>query len=170
MTCKEEIESLEKRMQDLQGELSQISDKIAELKQPKKWPQKGDQYYCNGGQGITFSPNWDNDMNDIRALSVGNVFRTEQEAQDHVDYLKARKQLTDAIAEANEGWEPDWSKFYDTKCQFWFNHEKCKLEIDGKGISQYTPDYFCVKSYDAAKEVLSKLPHDIIKLAITGKK
>ena len=37
------------------------------------------------------------------------VFKTEIEAQKYAEYIKAEETLRKAIAEANEGWIPDWS-------------------------------------------------------------
>ncbi len=104
-------------------------DKIYELltqPEPKKfevWKPKDGESYChiaNRESNCTTNTYWANDYFDKNAYSIGNCFKSEQEAQNHLAHLKAKKKLQDELAvmnaEANGGVEllsPNYFLLYD---------------------------------------------------------
>lgn len=81
--------------------MAEIPTDLLEVVNNKRWrPGRGDDYcftFSDGDIGIaTFCPNDDN--NDGR-LSIGNCFRTKEEALSMVKWLKARQRLINSGAE-----------------------------------------------------------------------
>lgn len=81
--------------------MAEIPSDLLEIVVNRRWrPKSGDDYYftfSNGDIGnATFYPN--DDSNDGR-LSIGNCFRTKEEALSMVKWLKARQKLIDSGAE-----------------------------------------------------------------------
>ena len=67
------------------------------------WEPKEEDVYYYVGTGVDHTT-WADDEYDQRALSIGNIFRTEEEAEKAVEWLKARKVLFDDA----KGFKPDW--------------------------------------------------------------
>lgn len=84
--------------------MAEIPTDLLEVVHGKRWiPKRGDDYYfvLSDGDigGATFYPNDDNDDNGDNRLSIGNCFRTKEEALSMVKWLKARQRLIDGGAE-----------------------------------------------------------------------
>ena len=77
-------------------------------KEEKEWPQLGDTYWWVSGAGMPRPYNFVNDSSDRLLMSIGNFYRSEQEAK---NAIRARK-LIAAVArrrkELNGDWKPDW--------------------------------------------------------------
>lgn len=82
---------------NVQDEIKELKQRIAELekqaKEEQKFPQFGDTYYyieSNGRIGV-FS--WNEATFDLQAQEVGNIFHTEEEAEFAVEKLKVEEEL-----------------------------------------------------------------------------
>lgn len=67
-------------------------------------PEVGEVYQCNGVDGFSYNSCWGGCGQDVARLATGNVFRTEEEAQRHVENLKTHYELMDWA-----DFVPDWS-------------------------------------------------------------
>ena len=82
---------------NLQEELKTLKERIAELeelaKEEREFPQDGDAYWFiddEGGMSSTFYKNY---YLDIYRQKIGNIFRTEEEAEFAVKKLKVEAEL-----------------------------------------------------------------------------
>lgn len=80
---------------------AEIPTDLLEVVANKRWrPERGDYYYFTSSDGdVSSAMFYPNDDNDDGRLSVGNCFRTEEEALSMVKWLKARQRLIDSGAE-----------------------------------------------------------------------
>lgn len=102
-------EQLQQQIEDMKNKLVEME---AELNKPETvinyWqPKEGDTVYY-----VTYSGNintlyYYNNRCYVNELRY-RVFKTKEEAERYAEYVKAEETLRIVIAEANEGWLPDW--------------------------------------------------------------
>lgn len=148
-------ENLQKQIEDMKIKLA---DMEAELNKPELvvnyWqPRTAENlYYVNYLGHVTkanYSENYQRDKTRYR------VFKTKEEANRYAEYVKAEETLRRVIAEANEGWIPDWSHF----------RNKCVVGIEqGTGyikVLQYIhdklfPSFMYIKSRELAEKLIKE--------------
>jgi len=88
--------------ESLHGELDKILDEPANNpKKVEEWPKYGRRYFWVKSDGEVEESIWGFYKGDRDTLDIGNVFRTEAEAERHVEYLKICKRIKDKIREVN---------------------------------------------------------------------
>jgi hypothetical protein len=88
-----------------EGELTEVQDE--EITKKKKWrwmPEFEEIFFYRNEYGEVDNKGWISSDCDLHNLSIGNVFKTEEDCQAHLDYLQALEILK---ADA-EYWEADW--------------------------------------------------------------
>jgi len=70
----------------------QIARINAKLEGAEEWPKEGDEYWCVTASGVLLNHAWENDARDREARSMGNVFKTEAEAELHKLRLQSMAQ------------------------------------------------------------------------------
>lgn len=85
---------------------------------PESWkPKEGDEYWYIKAFGSVRSETRADDGFDRAANEIGNVFRTEEEAEKAIEWLKARKVLFDDAKGFKPNWKDDqeykWSVVWD---------------------------------------------------------
>lgn len=103
---------------------------------------KGERYYCVNQIG-NVKTEWANDA----SIKRYRIFKTEAEAQKYAEYIKAEETLRKAIAEANEGWLPDWSDIEETKYLIMYDYKTLKLKIEAYCNSKSSPDFMYIKNF-----------------------
>jgi len=79
---------------DTQKLTEEDKKKLIEALEDDTWPKQGDEYWHIEGCGIIYRGEFGfYPISDTRRTSVGNIFRTEREAQKHLTYLKALQVL-----------------------------------------------------------------------------
>ena len=82
---------------DLQEELKALKERIAELEELAKgeqgFPKVGDEYWYMTTTGKIFNSNWDGFVSEEYMLEIGNIFRTEEQAEFAVEKLKVEAEL-----------------------------------------------------------------------------
>ena len=80
-----------------QEELKVLKQRIAELeeqaKEEQEFPQYGDRYWCVSTGGHVNSLFWLSEQFDLRAYEIGNIFKTEEEAEFALEKLKVEAEL-----------------------------------------------------------------------------
>lgn len=105
---------IDKKIEELRKE---FNNKIDELKREykeknEKWiPEVGDRYYFIDEE-LNVDWQWfDNDDTDEVIFKYNKIFKTEEEAQEYADYLKARKEYSYEFSK--EEWEDkEINKYY----------------------------------------------------------
>lgn len=98
-------EQLQQQIEDMKNKLVEME---AKLNKPEVvinyWqPKQGDTLYY-----VTYSGNVNTSYNSKVNENIYRVFKTKEEAERYAEYVKAEETLKRVIAEANEGWLPDW--------------------------------------------------------------
>ena len=82
---------------NLQDELKALKERIAELeelaKEEQEFPQDGDDYCYTTMLGRVCHGSWDNLNSETSMLELGNIYRTEEEAEFAVEKLKVESEL-----------------------------------------------------------------------------
>lgn len=152
--------NIDKKIEDLRKEFNEKINKLEEeCKKEKsgKWiPKFGkNYYYVDSALGCHYSKFvstvFDNDI-----LKYGKIFKTEEEAQEYADYLKARKEYSYEFSK--EEWE---NKEIDKYC-IYYDFKSKNFYVDY--INYYGrigTIYF--KTYEKAQEFLDRYEKQILK-------
>jgi hypothetical protein len=122
------------------------------LKKDKRFvPAKGQEYWCVMSDGMSQRLSWINDEYDLFRLGQGNVFKTEEGAEEHAEYLKAISDVTNYIYENDLQVEPDW----EDKDQ-----RKYVIQHDHNGEPFFDNFRYCPVGFrcDTTQQTLSVLP------------
>lgn len=79
------------------------------------------------------------------------VFETTAEAQKYAEYVKAEETLRRVIAEANEGWIPDWGNLKEEKCEIYLGTKQLEVFYFTGNKSQ--PSFMYIKSAELAEKL-----------------
>lgn len=95
-------------------------------------------------------------------ISRYRVFKTETEASHYLEYIKAEETLRKAIAEANQGWLPNWNTHIEDK---WCIELKAGLsdlkEICNKSYKCF-PSFMYIKSGKLATYLMNAYRKEFI--------
>ena len=82
---------------NLQEELKALKERIAELeelaKEEQEFPQEGYEFWFITSSGDVARMFWHDDLGQEQSLSIGNVFKTSEEAEFSVEKLKVEAEL-----------------------------------------------------------------------------
>lgn len=90
------------------------------------------------------------------------VFKTKSEAQKYADYIKAEETLRRVIAEANEGWLPDWNNSNESKCYICFKTNEDKLSTDWVKFTKNKPSFMYIKNTKIAEQIIADYKKELI--------
>ena len=141
------IEELEKELLELKGQ----------VKEQQEFPQSGERYWYNNGGGMVNSCFWKSEQFDLNRYRIGNMFKTEKEAEFAVEKLKVEtelRKLSRPFILGEENWYLDMVRSKDIT-----------IAYDHYNIHQGTV-YFESKS--KVKEVIESVGEERIKKYIFG--
>ena len=81
------------------------------------------------------------------------VFKTEAEAKEYAEYIKAEETLRKAIAEANNGWLPNWTSSLEVK--YLIVLDKSSLKVYSYGQIKHLPNYIYLNSSKKATDIIN---------------
>ena len=87
-------------------------------------------------------------------------FKTKEEANRYAEYRKAEEILREAIANANEGWIPDWED--DDEIKYFIYIYNNTLFCDSIKYLKYLNSFMYIKSVDIAKKLMEKYRKEFI--------
>ena len=92
-----------------------LTDWFEEIKEPTRWKPEIDQkYYCMVDSGPVVDDYWNDVGIDHERFDIGNCFKTKEEAEQVVEYLKALAVVRgDATTKFTKGGN-NWYVYYDT--------------------------------------------------------
>ena len=100
-----EIEELKNRIAALERQL-QGQNAPATTKVEEPWPQHGDEYWFLDSDGDSLNSDFEvGNVADRKRLAMGNVFRTEEEAEKRAKHIKALVKLRSLVP---DGYKLDW--------------------------------------------------------------
>lgn len=151
----QEIEITEEQHQKIAEALN-----LKTTDQVDSWPQGGDSYWSLDADGNTERAQWDAWPSDHERRSIGNLFKTEEEAETHVRYLKALTRVKGSSSFVPEWDDTDQMKHfvaYDTDRQAL--HTNCTSSYVHIG----TPVYY--ESREGAEQAIKDHKEDFLILA-----
>lgn len=146
---------------NLQEEIKIMKERIAELeelaKEEQEFPQDGDKYWYMDDEGAVFCEFY-NHYIDKYHQEIGNIFRTEEEAEFAVEKLKVEAELI----KYSDSWNLE-----KTQRTFSLNWETGKLEVEYPDYNQY-PDSYYFDSINGLRLAIETVGEDRIKKYIFG--
>lgn len=160
-------EELLKQRDKLQKELDKLTELINK-KDIRLKPEYGEFYYYLDSYGTIQRTHWNNGEIDNYRYSVGNCFKTEQEAYDYKENLLTKQQLKDLALELDNGVELSWNYKDNRKYTIYFSHDSNKLVYDWNWIYRAVGGIYCSneKFYKVAIERIGE--EKLIKLIKSG--
>ena len=152
-------ENLQKQIEEMK---TKLADMEAELNKPEViinyWqPKGGEQYYYLdyfSNIGII------NRADDGGAETRYRVFKTQKEAEKYAEYVKAEETLRRVIAEANEGWLPDWTNKDERKYVVVLYMDD--LKIYKYKTTKYQPNFMYIKSEELAEKLMKEYEEEFV--------
>lgn len=143
-------EQLQQQIEDMKNKLVEME---AELNKPEVvinyWqPKQGDTLYY-----VTYLGNINTSYNSKVNENIYRVFKTKEEAERYAEYVKAEETLKRVIAEANQGWLPDWSgcvKNYHIRLY------KNNLDYICYTSTKVLPNFMYIKSEDLCNKLIKE--------------
>lgn len=130
----------------------------------KYWkPKESERYYFIDAyqEGIGNDTNDGTDVDDFR-LSIGNYFKTKEEAEHMVEKLKVIHELQKFAYENNER-ENDWNNFSQTKFYLIYDSEVNNILVDYSSFTRTNPFNIYFTSFKIAKRAIEAVGEDRIK-------
>ena len=78
------------RIEELEKELLELKEQV---KSEQEFPQSGERYWYSNGGGMVNSCFWKSEQFDLNRYRIGNMFKTEKEAEFAVEKLKVESEL-----------------------------------------------------------------------------
>lgn len=150
MTTKEEL--AEKLTGIFENSIQQMVEIIEDYTESKKtdevinpdyglWkPELDEKFYFINFVGIINSAYFRNSSTDRYILSIGNCFKTQEDAEKHLEHLKVETQLRDIAVWLNKGREIDWNNNAVNKYYISYSYcmdeieQRCSIEVKRQGI------------------------------------
>ena len=142
------------RIEELEKELLELKEQV---KEQQEFPQSGERYWYNNGGGMVNSCFWKSEQFDLNRYRIGNMFKTEKEAEFAVEKLKVEAELRKfgrTFILGEENWYLNMIRSKDIT-----------IAYDHYNIHQGTV-YF--KSKDKVKEVIETIGEERIKKYLFG--
>lgn len=142
------------RIEELEKELLELKEQV---KEQQEFPQSGERYWYNNGGGMVNSCFWKSEQLDLNRYRIGNMFKTEKEAEFAIEKLKVEAELrkfSRPFILGEENWYLNMVRSKDIT-----------IAYDHYNIHQGTV-YF--KSKDKVKEVIESVGEERIKKYIFG--
>lgn len=151
------IEELEKVIAKAQSELEVLRGG------GKRWRGNAfDRYWFINDHGEVVSLPDDRDEYGDYRYSIGNYFRTKEEAKHALKRMIATQQIKDRIAELNakRGWVADWSDANQSKGFLTYDYDIGKIGWDNWTTYQHVPKEF-IGSPSVIKDLIKEMPEQI---------
>ena len=78
------------RIEELEKELLELKEQV---KEQQGFPQSGERYWYSNGGGMVNSCFWKSEQFDLNRYRIGNMFKTEEQAEFAVEKLKVEAEL-----------------------------------------------------------------------------
>ena len=89
------------------------------------------------------------------------VFKTAEEAEKYAEYIKAEETIRKAIAEANEGWVPNWDT-YELKCVIGAGFKTKYIKVLTYIEDKLFPNFMYIKSKELAETLMKEYKEEFL--------
>lgn len=92
-----------------------LDEWFEEVKEPTRWkPEKFQEYYYVNSDGFAVVADWSDWSLDNGGFEIGNCFKTKEEAERVIEYLKALAVVRGDATSKSVGGGNNWCVYYDT--------------------------------------------------------
>lgn len=142
--------------EQLQIQIEEMKVKLAEMESELNKPEVTINYWQPAYRDkYYFVTNYGGISEGVRNIngSLNRVFKTKEEAEKYAEYIKAEETLRRAIAEANEGWIPDFTKEEE---KWYVLTDEGELKVWRAISSKITHSFLYIKDDSMAYKLLKK--------------
>ena len=129
------------RIEELERELLELKELV---KEGQEFPQDGERYWYSNGGGMVNSCFWKSEQFDLNRYRIGNMFKTEKEAEFTVEKLKVEAELR----KLSDSWDLE-----NTQYTFSFDWECGELKIEYPDYNQYPNSYYFYSADDVQQAI-----------------
>jgi hypothetical protein len=134
---------------------------LSKATQYTRWkPKRNEYYFILDSSGGVDKSKWDGDEVDEARWAMGNVYSTEEKAEEAAHAMKMRQKILDRIAELNEGWEPSWEDGIE-KWMLIYVAEDREYQVDFFYHSKHLPNKYYFKSKEVGDRLIKEFGDDI---------
>ena len=152
-------EEIIEKISEMECEIKNLKEELNKQEEPKsRWkPELGDRYCFNGDDGSVCYSRWDNCILDNDRYQLGNVFKTEEEAEFVVEQLKV-------LAELKE-YEDDDTEWNNNNCHWSIAYETNRgcIEVRSYCYSKVIPFNLFFSSREQAQRVIDAIGEERLK-------
>lgn len=152
-------EELLSELEKLKAEFHTLEEKIKAYEEglnsqnTRQWiPEKEEMYWCMDNNGWAFSSPWEDHTLDKDRLEIGNVFKTEKEAEFEVERLKILATMKKYSRPFVEG---------DDNYYMELNHKRDNIEVSSYFL--YDTGVYHFESEEMAQRVIDEIGKDRLK-------
>lgn len=143
------------RIEELEKELLELKEQV---KEQQEFPQSGERYWYSNGGGMVNSCFWTSEQFDLNRYRIGNMFKTEKEAEFAVEKLKVESELR----KLSDSWDLE-----KTQYTFSFDWENGEFNLEYPDYNQYPNSYYFY-SADDVQQAIETVGEERIKKYIFG--
>lgn len=133
---------------------------LAKSFEKKKWPNWRDEYFYIDNRKI-FNCGWEEDEIDRGRLSIGNVFKTKEEAETKLNWLKSVQRVKDYIEREFGEFVPDWSDIKVGKFIIYYDYSNKRLGWDRYTYLKYYSPIGYLKSIEDYNQLIKDCKEDL---------
>lgn len=143
--------------QKLQQDIDELKAKLAEMESELNKPELVINYWQPGHNEKYYN------VNSLGIVEISCVlssttryrtFKTQEQAQEYAEYVKAEETLKAEIARLNEGWWPDWNDRGTTKYVVALNTEFGSLKRRLYHYTKFSPSFMYLKSGELTEQLI----------------
>lgn len=151
--------------QQLEDKISNMEKELAEMKKILATPEPVSTYWTpDRYESYWYVNNSLQVQTLINADDLGDRYRTfatNAGAKRYADYIEAEETLKKAIAEANEGWLPNWSNSNELKVNVTLNHPE-SIILSIAYCCKTQPNFLYIKSDKLAQQLMNKYQNEFL--------
>ena len=147
----------EEQRKDLQKQLEEYEEEEKTVGDLAIW----DTYWFIRACGDISGPSWQNDYIDNDRRKLGNFFLTKEEARKESERRRVIGKVNKKIDELNDGWEPDWEDYDQTKYSICYcsDNKKFRETCTYSRKDSMHLNYF--KSQDIAEQIIDEMKDEL---------
>lgn len=149
------LEELKKKYEELGKEI----ERLEKEKSCKRWrAEQRQSYYFVDEDGDINSVYDQDDITDRYNFKTRNYFKTEEEAQRHLDNINTYYELMDLAEELNEGEEIDWENLHQIKYSITYDSDDKKIFSISNNVIKNLGQIYCLNKnfFEVAKQKIGE--------------
>lgn len=142
------------RIEQMEADLAKLKAEVEAEAAIEGVPEYGQRYWWIDVDGGFTRTKWENDWCDQKCYELGNVFLTQEAAEQELE----RRLITAELKRMTKGFVPDWKDENQNKFHLWYDHFMKRWNIGRTGFGQRQGAIYFASQEDAeaARDSLGK--------------